>query len=408
MPPSLRARCRYLAAIETSCDETSFSVLECDFSNLGEADATADLAGSTPATGLPALALPHRVRVLAHLVHSQGSLHEPFGGVVPEVAARDHLAHLPALAREGLRRAGLRAADCGAIAVTAGPGLIGAVMVGYLFAQGFAEANGIPCLAVNHVDAHLAPASLIPRFDPSQDCGTWLSLRKPAFPRLSLTVSGGHCLMAFWPEWGQQILLGTTLDDACGEAFDKVAKLLGLGYPGGPLLEAQARLGDTGRFAFPVPLSTGTARTRQHAVCPLPFSFSGLKTAALRATQACRASQGEQLGQKDIADIAACFQDAATHHLCDRITKALELCATHPNLAPVAEIVVAGGVAANGAFRAKLAKATNVPLFFAPLSLCGDNATMIALQALLQANDGRHIMPFSRYDFAPTLTGHFA
>lgn len=392
----MRATCRYLAAIETSCDETSFSVLECDFPTGQARSAT---AAAQPKSSDVVSALPQRVRVLAHLVHSQGALHDPFGGVVPEVAARDHLAHLPALARKGLQQAGIKASECGALAVTAGPGLIGAVMVGYLFAQGFAEGHGVPLIAVNHVDAHLAPASLLSSFDPVADVGQWLELHRPRFPRLALTVSGGHCLLTFWPDLARQVLLGTTLDDACGEAFDKVAKLLGLGYPGGPRVEDCARRGRPERFAFSRPLTVGSARTRRHSICPLPFSFSGLKTAALRTAQACQRPDGS-LNDTDVNDIAAGFQQAALEHLADRLEQAVAFCAVHPELGVIHEVVVAGGVAANASFRLRLEALFGDQLRVAPPALCGDNATMIALQALLGGQDGRKTSPFSRYTLA--------
>ena len=378
MPAQLRATCRYLAAIETSCDETSFSVLEFNESQ--------------------------GVRILSHLVHSQADLHQPFGGVVPEVAARDHLAHLPDLARQAFRHAELRASDCGAIAVTAGPGLIGAVMVGFLFAQGMAEAHQVPLLAINHVEAHLAPATLLHSFDPAKDLGQWLPLRKAAFPRLSLTVSGGHCLMAYWPDPQRHILLGTTLDDACGEAFDKVAKLLNLGYPGGPAIESRARHGHAGRHEFAMPLSTGAARLKQHDVCPLPFSFSGLKTAVLRAVQACRQPDGT-LSDQDTNDIAAAFQQVAINHLCHRLAQGVAYCASQPSFEPVREVVIAGGVAANQHLRSQLQSILKTPVHFAPLALCGDNATMIGLQAYLGAEDGRVVSPYSRYDRPPPTKG---
>jgi N6-L-threonylcarbamoyladenine synthase len=395
MAGQMRAACRFLAAIETSCDETSFSVLEFStdtksiWANPNENDP------ATPSDSQP-LDVPCQIRVLSHLVHAQTELHSPFGGVVPEVAARDHLAKLPQLSAMGLAHAGIRAADLGAIAVTAGPGLIGAVMVGYLFAQGLAEAAEVPLIAVNHVDAHLAPATLLTSFNPATDCGKWLPIRDPLFPRISLTVSGGHCIISLWRSPSEQQILGTTLDDACGEAFDKVAKLLGLGYPGGPALESRAAQGNQKRFPFALPLAVGQARLRADSHSPFCFSFSGLKTAALRIVQGLEKT-APTISEQDINDVAAGFQDRALEHLCDRLQRALAWCEDPAQGVPIKELVVAGGVAANRVFRERLGSLVKVPVYFAPPALCGDNATMIGLQALLGGEDGRLIQPFSRY-----------
>lgn len=376
---------RYIAGIETSCDETSFAILECSESSLADSN------------------LPAEFRVLTHAVHSQTDLHVPFGGVVPEIAARDHLAKLPGMVQDGFRAASLRANDLSAIAVTTGPGLIGAVMVGSLFAQGMSESSGVPLLAINHVDAHLAPATLCETFHPVRDIGVWKSTRMSRFPRLTLTVSGGHCLLGYESSLGARRILGTTLDDACGEAFDKVAKLLGLGYPGGPAVERCAAAGDPNRFDFGLPLKQGNSAVRLRATNPFAFSFSGLKTAVLRTAEELRPSPEAPLPQQDINDICAAFQQSALAHLCDRLAAAEKQVSDHLKAiaAPcgLQEIVIAGGVAANRAFRAKAAAALRTTLFFAPQSLCNDNATMIAMQALIRSSDGLTTKPFSRYPF---------
>jgi N6-L-threonylcarbamoyladenine synthase len=378
---------RYIAGIETSCDETSFAIIECSLENLA----------TSP--------LPAQFRVLTHAVHSQTDLHIPFGGVVPEIAARDHLAKLPSMVQDGFSAASLRATDLSAIAVTTGPGLIGAVMVGSLFAQGMSESSGVPLLAINHVDAHLAPATLCDEFNPTQDIGIWKNTREARFPRLTLTVSGGHCLLGYESSLGSRRILGTTLDDACGEAFDKVAKLLGLGYPGGPAVERCAAAGDPTRFDFALPLTQGNSAIRLRATNPFAFSFSGLKTAVLRTAEELRSHSqrdgDEPLHQGDINDICAAFQQSALAHLCDRLAAAEQYVSEHlQTLQPKAalqEIVIAGGVAANRAFREQAAKTLRTPLFFAPKSLCNDNATMIAMQALIKSLDGTTTKPFSRY-----------
>lgn len=365
---------RLIAGLETSCDETSFSLIEVK-TNPGATDSW---------------------RLLCHEVHTQSESHTPFGGVVPEIAARDHLAVLPDLVRNGFKKAGRTPSDLTDVAATAGPGLIGAVMVGYTYAQGLSQATGARLRAINHVDAHLAPAILCPQFDFRTEQGSWLPLVKPVYPRLSLTVSGGHCLLTEDHSPVQRRLLGTTLDDACGEAFDKVAKLLGLGYPGGPAIESLALRGDPTRFRFSLPLSTGPAGKHERPSNPLPFSFSGLKTSVLRAFEALE-KQG-QVRDIDRADLAAGFQSVAIAHLMERLSQALER-----SPAPVRQIAIAGGVAANNHFRAELKKRFSIPVQIAPLALCSDNATMIALQALLHSEDGDSQAPFARYPFSTLL-----
>ena len=281
-------------------------------------------------------------RVLAHAVVSQNSAHRPFGGVVPEIAARAHVEILPGLIRSVLAEARVAIADVDAVAATAGPGLIGGVMVALLAGKGLALAAGKPLIAVNHLEGHALSPRLV---DPGL-----------GFPYLLLLVSGGHCQLLEVRGVGDYRRLATTIDDAAGEAFDKAAKLLGLPYPGGPALEALAAEGDSAAVPLPRPLLGS----------PEPhFSFAGLKSAVQRAV-AC--------GQYRPADIAAAFQQAVVDCLVDRTRRPLRT-SDSPAL------VVAGGVAANRAVRDALeslaadeGRAFAVP----PAWLCTDNAAMIA------------------------------
>ncbi|WP_298213570.1 tRNA (adenosine(37)-N6)-threonylcarbamoyltransferase complex transferase subunit TsaD [Acidocella sp.] len=308
--------------IESSCDETAAAVLAPDGT------------------------------ILAELVLSQTADHAIFGGVVPEIAARAHLAALDGLARAALAQAGLGFAALGGIAATAGPGLIGGLLVGTGYAKGAALAAGLPYLAINHLEAHALTARL-----PGLDAAP------PAFPYLLLLLSGGHSQCVAVEGVGAYRLLGATLDDAAGEAFDKTAKLLGLPYPGGPALEALAREGDAAALPLPRPLLGRPG---------CDFSFSGLKTAI---AQLVAAEPPGPLSRPRAADIAAGFQAAVTDVLGDRLAHALAM------LPEASAVVVAGGVAANQAIRARLragAARAGKPLIAPPLRLCTDNAVMVA------------------------------
>ena len=280
-------------------------------------------------------------QVLAHRLAGQEAAHAPYGGVVPEIAARAHVEALEPLIAAALADANVRLADVDAVAATAGPGLIGGVMVGLVTGKALAHAAAKPLIAVNHLEGH----ALSPR----------LSDPDLAFPYLLLLVSGGHCQLLLVEGVGRYRRLATTIDDAAGEAFDKTAKLLGLGFPGGPAVERAARLGNPGAVRLPRPL----------AGSPEPhFSFAGLKSAVARA-----------VGHHAPDDIAASFQQAIVDCLLDRTARALD------RASEVTALVVAGGVAANGAVRAALqGLATNHGLRFVapPLWLCTDNAAMIA------------------------------
>lgn len=285
--------------------------------------------------------------ILAQRIASQNEAHERFGGVVPELAARAHADRLAPMVQAVLDEAGIGLAAVDAIAGTAGPGLIGGVMVGLVTAKALAMAAGKPLIAVNHLEGH----ALSPR----------LADAALHFPYLLLLVSGGHCQLLFVEGVGRYRRLATTIDDAVGEAFDKSAKLLGLGFPGGPALERAARTGNPARHALPRPL---VGSDEQH------FSFAGLKSAVLRA----RAAMAEPSAQ-DIADLAASFQQAACDCLVDRTARALA------RVPQATALVVAGGVAANQRIRgalSELAAAHGLPFVAPPLWLCTDNGAMIA------------------------------
>jgi len=303
--------------IESSCDETAVALVSSDR------------------------------RILAQRIASQEAEHRPFGGVVPELAARAHVERLTPMVEAVLADAGMTLRQVDAIAATAGPGLIGGVMVGLMTGKALAYAAGKPLVAINHLEGHALSPRLV-------DAGL-------GFPYLLLLVSGGHCQLIAVDGVGRYRRLATTIDDAAGEAFDKVAKMLGLGFPGGPAVERAAAAGNGRAVPLPRPL-VGSGEPH--------FSFSGLKTAVLRAVQS---------GDFTTADIAASFQAAVTDCLADRTLLAL---GTMPE---ATALVVAGGVAANGAVRKALQEVAHVhglPFVAPPLSLCTDNAAMIAWAAL--------------------------
>ena len=298
--------------------------------------------------------------ILASVVAGQAALHADFGGVVPEIAARAHAERLDLCVEQALAQAGMGLADLDGIAVTAGPGLIGGVLSGVMLAKGLAAGSGLPLVGVNHLAGH----ALTPRL--TDGIG---------FPYLMLLVSGGHC--QFLRVDGPQDFtrLGGTIDDAPGEAFDKVAKLLGLPQPGGPAVEAAARAGDARRFALPRPLLDRPG-------CDL--SFSGLKTAVLRQRDDLVAAQGG-LHERDRADLCAGFQAAVAEVLAEKTRRALAL-------SPVPVLAVAGGVAANETLRAALhavAAQAGATFLAPPLRLCTDNAAMIAWAGIEAFRAGR-------------------
>ena len=300
--------------IETSCDETSVAVV----------------AGGR--------------QVLANVIHSQVDLHKGFGGVVPELAARDHLERLPQLLDLALDDAGARPDDIDLIAVTRGPGLAGSLLVGVGVGEGLAAAWSRPLTGVNHLWGHIYAAMLArPDLEP---------------PLLGLVVSGAHSDLVRMPEHGRFEVMGRTRDDAAGEAFDKAARMLGLGYPGGPALDRLARTGDARRQSLPQPSLPG-----------LEYSFSGLKTALLYRLR----DLGEKVGPADRADLAAAFERSVVESLLEKLDAAL-------SESPYPEVVVCGGVAANTLLRKRAAEVVGgrARLTMPSLELCTDNAAMIA------------------------------
>jgi N6-L-threonylcarbamoyladenine synthase len=327
--------------IETSCDETAAAIVT------------------------------DRREIRSNLVLSQMALHMPYGGVVPEIAARAHLEHLDHLVEVALEQAGVNFTELDGVAATGGPGLIGGVIVGVMTAKAIAAVHALPFAAVNHLEGHALTARL------TDDL---------AFPYLLLLVSGGHCQLLIVEQVGRYRRLGTTIDDAVGEAFDKAAKLLGLGYPGGPHLEAAARGGDAARFDLPRPM-------KGRPGCD--FSFSGLKTALRRRIEGLTPGA---LKPGDVADLAASFQAAVADVLADRTAAAIDrFRAGHPQ---GSALVVAGGVAANQVVRSRLAElAAGRELRFVapPLALCTDNAAMIAWAGVERLRSGYR----DGLDFAP-------
>jgi len=291
-------------------------------------------------------------RILSNVVRSQIDLHRIYGGVVPEIAARAHLEILDALISQTFAETGLTIDSIDAVAATGGPGLIGGLLVGLVTGKAIALARGLPLLAVNHLEAHALTPGLTDGLKP---------------PYLLLLVSGGHTQILAALGVGRFVRLGTTLDDALGEAFDKTAKLLGLGYPGGPEVERHAKSGDPKRFALPRPM-----RGR-----PEPnFSFAGLKTAVRLEVRKLAAP-----APKDIADICASFQAAVADTLTDRLDVAMTLYESQFGALTSKCLVVAGGVAANAALREALRRMTegrDYRLVVPPPALCTDNAAMIA------------------------------
>jgi N6-L-threonylcarbamoyladenine synthase len=321
-----------ILGVETSCDETGIALYD------------------TGATGLPA---GSSGMLLAHAVHSQVAMHEAYGGVVPELASRDHVRRLVPLSRQVLERAGRSVSDIGAIAYTEGPGLAGALLAGAAFAHSLAQALGVPAIGIHHLEGHLL--------------SPLLAARAPQFPFVALLVSGGHTQLMRVQQVGAYELLGETQDDAAGEAFDKTAQLLGLGYPGGPALSKLAESGRPGRCKLPRPMI---------ASGDLEFSFSGLKTAVLTLLK-------KEI-QPEKQDLAREFVDAVVEVLVAKCALAMEQTG-------LAQLVVAGGVGANRQLRAALdarAAASGFEVCYPEPELCTDNGAMIAFAAALRLQAG--------------------
>lgn len=316
-----------ILGIETSCDETSCAIVT------------------------------DSRRILSNKVWSQVAEHAIYGGVVPEIAARSHIRHLPVMMAEAVDEARITLHEVDAIAVTSGPGLIGGLIVGVMAAKGMALALHKPLIGVNHLEGHALTARLTDDLP---------------FPYLLLLVSGGHCQLLAVEGVGKYRKLGGTLDDAAGEAFDKVAKLLGLGYPGGPAVERRARTGDAERFSFPIPM-------KGHEGCN--FSFSGLKTAV--RTKAEKLQKEGGLDEQAISDLCAAFQHTVGETFSDRLRRAMER--FRQEYPGAKHVVLAGGVAANTYLHDRLKTVVAefaMQLVVPPMGLCTDNAAMIAWAGL--------------------------
>ena len=314
-----------ILGIESSCDETGVALYDSEHGLLSQA------------------------------LHSQVALHADYGGVVPELASRDHVRKITPLTQRVLQDADKTLDDVDGIAYTAGPGLMGALLVGASFAKSLAWSLGVPALGIHHMEAHL----LAPLIDRQTDA---LGL-----PFVALLVSGGHTQLVHVKAFGDYEILGESVDDAAGEAFDKTAKLLGLGYPGGPKIAEQAEGGDPTRFRFPRPMTDRPG---------LDFSFSGLKTYALNTVQ----SLGT-LSKQDIADVSAAFEIAAVDTLVIKCRRAIEQTGAQ-------QLVIAGGVSANTRLRAELTAKLTTEIVYAPLALCTDNGAMIAYAGALRMLGG--------------------
>ena len=313
--------------IETSCDDTAAAVL---------------LGGQT---------------ILANVVSSQDEIHGAYGGVVPELASRQHIRKILPIIDGALGKAGVTLKDLGGIAVTHGPGLVGSLLVGLSVAKGMAFRWGIPYVGVNHLEAHLLAIHLE---------------HEVRFPYIALLASGGHTLLYCVRDVGEYLYLGGTRDDAAGEAYDKVAKMMGLGYPGGRVIDSLAKSGDPKAIRFP------RARLKKS---PYDFSFSGIKTSVLQYLK----SQDPQAWKSRVPDIAASFQEAVVDML---ITPTVSAAVVHK----VNRIVLAGGVAANSRLREKInesAAAKNLQVYFPSAKFCTDNAAMIALTGYHWISRGR-------------------
>ena len=325
--------------IETSCDETAVAIID------------------------------DKKKIYSNKIFSQIELHKKFGGVVPEIAARSHVEFLPYVLEEALKEAKIDLKNIDAVTATGGPGLIGGVMVGVMYGKTIASALNKKFIAINHLEGH----ALVPRMTENIE-----------YPYLLLLISGGHCQIVIVEKLGEYTILGKTIDDAAGEAFDKTAKLLDLGYPGGPIVEEYAKNGDEKAFAFPKPLL-------KKGECN--FSFSGLKTAVRN-----QINKLEKLSEKNKSDICASFQYTVSEVINHKIIESLKL--FNSKFPHSKNVVISGGVAANKYIRNKLSENISVlgyKLFYPPINLCTDNAVMIAYAGIERLNNG----DYSNLDFEP-------
>lgn len=320
-----------ILGIETSCDDTAAAVVE-----------------------------DGRV-VRSSIVASQDEIHSKYGGIVPELASRRHIEMVIPVVEQALKTAGAAITDIDGVAVTQGPGLVGSILIGLSFAKSLSYSRGLPFTGVNHIEAHPMAAFL---------SGVGQGAKEPEFPLVALVVSGGHTTLLYFEAFTSYRVIGQTLDDAAGEAFDKVAKLLGLGYPGGGAIERVARKGDRSAVALPRPLMSKGS---------LDFSFSGLKTAVLNVTK----GRGP-LTEMDVSDIAACFQEAAVDTLVQKAVWSIEATGART-------LILAGGVACNLRLRDKLSEAAlreGFRLSVPEARFCSDNAAMIAALGYHQIANG--------------------
>ena len=350
-----------ILGIESSCDETAAAVVEDGF------------------------------RLLSNVVRTQIDIHKVYGGVVPEVAARSHIEVVNAVIDEALTEANLTWDEIDGIAITYAPGLSGSLLVGTLAARTIAMQKNIPLYPIHHVEAHVY-ANFIT--EQAQHLSLTLPSTQPPFPMLALIVSGGHSQLVLFKDHGNYELLGQTQDDAVGEAFDKVAKIIGLPYPGGPSVAEAAKQGDPLKYKLPKAKLQGA----------YDFSFSGLKTAVLRAVQRevgvdttyPSFKLSELLSDQQRADFAASFQHTAIETLVDKAEKAFK------NHSP-ASVVIAGGVAANTTLREQLQARLPLTIEYAPMQLCTDNAAMIATLGYFYAQQKQPVSPFE-LEIQPSLS----
>ena len=354
-------RAMLILGIESSCDETGvalYALPKCACES--NENAPDDLLKSPK---------KYAGRLVAHALHSQILMHQAYGGVVPELASRDHIRRFVPLLRQVIQESGLPLTAVDAVAYTQGPGLAGALLAGAAFAEGLALSLNVPVIPIHHLEGHLL--------------SPLLSARPPAFPFIALLVSGGHSQLMHVAGVGQYTLLGESLDDAAGEAFDKTAKLLGLPYPGGAALSELAKKGNSGVFKLPRPMLHSN---------DLNFSFSGLKTAVLTRFRALSSPTNQQ-----IADMARAFEEAIVEVLVEKSMRAVKD-------SGLTQLVVAGGVGANGALRSALNARTSlagIEVFYPELEFCTDNGAMIALAGALRFNAGLSLKKAGEFSVKP-------